>query len=406
MSLCKTRAASCRTRKHARRSARQQLSTRSVGLDVHTDAMAVASVAQEHPAAVVSLGTMGPRHCASATRVRRLQAQRKPLVFVSEAGPCGSWLSRSLTTKGQGCWVVAPSLLPKQPGDRGKTHRRDALTLARLRRAGALPPGSVPQGEDAAMRDLGRARDEASRARKAAPLRLQALLLRQASRAPGPAPWSPAPLRWRSAVVCPTPAPPMVLQADVRAVTAPTARLERVEPARKDPGPPWRRRPVGDALQARRGVPVTVAVTAGAALGALTRCATPRQLRRALGLTPSAYAPGARRRQGGIPTAGQSHARRALLDGAWASRSPAPVRRPLHLRLEQVATPLQDRRWQAQGRLGTRDRPVRARGKNATQGGVAIARELRACRWAMAQAGALTPEPETVASPASVLTRL
>jgi hypothetical protein len=81
----------------------KQSSTLSVGLDVHKDAIAVASVAKAHHAAVVSLGNLGPRHCDIDTPVRPLPAKSQHRVFVYEAGPCGSWLSRSLTKKGQVC---------------------------------------------------------------------------------------------------------------------------------------------------------------------------------------------------------------------------------------------------------------------------------------------------------------
>src|SRR5206468_8167251 len=103
--------------------------------------------------------------------------------------------------------VVAPSLLPKKPGDRAHTDRRDARPLARLRRAGALPPVSVPAVDDEAIRDLRRAREEPLRALQAAKRRRQAFLLRHDSRSTGRAHWSPAPRRWRREGVCPTPAP-------------------------------------------------------------------------------------------------------------------------------------------------------------------------------------------------------
>jgi len=153
----------------------------------------------------------------------------------------------------------------------------------------------------------------------------------------------------------------------------------------------WRLAPVVNALQALRGVPCTVAVTTVAALGDLTRFDNPRQLMHSLGFTPAAYATGERRRQGGIPKTGNSHARRALVEGAWASRYPAQVRRHLQLRLEKVSKPIQDISWKAQIRLCKRYRQLSARGKKANQVVVAIARELRACMWAIAQEVALTP---------------
>jgi hypothetical protein len=155
-------------------------------------------------------------------------------------------------------------------------------------RSGDLTPVEVPAVADAAICDLRRARAETLRALQAATLRLQALVLRHASRSTGRATWSPAPQRWRSAVVCPPPAQQMVLQADVQTVTAQTERLGRRALARPEQVNTWRCAPVGEALQARRGGPCTVAVTTGAALGALTRVAPPRQLRQALGRTPSA----------------------------------------------------------------------------------------------------------------------
>src|SRR5262249_45252230 len=132
----------------SRRSAMHQSRTLSLGWDVHKESIAVAYVAKEHHAEAVSLGTIGTRQCDIAQLIRKMQSKSSHLVFVSEAGPCGSWLYRYLTTKGHVCRVVAPSLIPTKPGDRVTTNRRDAITLARLMRSGDLPPVSVPQVDD------------------------------------------------------------------------------------------------------------------------------------------------------------------------------------------------------------------------------------------------------------------
>ena len=368
-----------------------QATTISVGLDVHKESIAVAYMAQDHHAEVVSLGNIGTRQCDIDTLLRRLQSKSPHLVFVYEAGPCGYWLYRSLPTKGQVCWVVAPSFIPKKSGDRVKTTRRDALTLARLMRSGDLPPVYVPKVEDEAMRDLSRAREEVIRDLQTATCRLKAFLLRQDLRYTGRATWGPAHLRWLSEVVCPTPAQQIVFQEYVRAVNEHTERLQRLEQALTDQVQTWRLAPVVEALQALRGVPCTVAVTTVAELGDLTRFENPRQLMHSLGVPPSEYSTGERRRQGGIPKTGNTHARRALIEGAWASRSPAKGSRHRPLRLEKVPKPIQDSSWKAQIRLCKRYRQLSARGKNADQVVVAIARELRAFMWAMAQEGALTP---------------
>jgi transposase len=227
----------------------QQSSTLYVGLDVHTESIAVAYVAQAHHAEVVSIGNIGTRQCDIDQLVRQLQSKSKHLVFVYEAGPCGYWLYRYLTKKGHVCWVVAPSLIPQKPGDRVKTNRRDAIKLARLMRSGDLTPVYVPQVEDEAIRDLCRAREDVIHDLKAAKFRLKAFLLRQDIRYTGRATWGPAHLRWLSEVVCPTPAQQIVFQEYIRAVTEHPERLERLEQELKDHVQTWRLRPVVDALQ-------------------------------------------------------------------------------------------------------------------------------------------------------------
>ena len=368
-----------------------QSSTLYVGLDVHKESIAVAYVAKAHHAEVVSLGNIGTRQCDIDKLIRQLQSKSAHLIFVYEAGPCGYWLYRYLTKKGHVCWVIAPSLIPKKPGDRVKTNRRDAIKLARLMRSGDLTPVYVPKVEDEAIRDLCRAREDAIRDRKAAKFRLKAFLLRHDIRYTGRATWSPAHLRWLSEVVCPTPAQQIVFQEYIRAVNEHTERLERLEQELTDQVETWRLAPVVEALQALRGVQFTVAVTTVAELGDLTRFDNPRQLMNYLGLTPSEYSTGERRRQGGITKTGNTHARRALIEGAWAYRYPAKISRHLQLRLEKVPKPIQDISWKAQVRLCKRYRQLSARGKNPNQVVVAIARELSAFMWAIAQEVPLTP---------------
>jgi transposase len=147
----------------------------------------------------------------------------------------------------------------------------------------------------------------------------------------------------------------------------------------------WRLRLVVEALQALRGVQFLVAVTTSADLGDLTRVDTPRELMKCLGLTPSEYSSGERRRQGAITQAGNSHARRALVEGAWAYRYPAQGSRHRQLRRETQPKAVQDISWKAQLRLCQRYRRLIARGKHAHQVVVAMARELVGFMGAMAK---------------------
>jgi transposase len=259
------------------------------------------------------------------------------------------------------------------------------VQLARLARSGDLTAVYVPKVEDEAIRDLTRAREDAISDLKDAKLRLKAFLLRHDIRYTGRANGGAAHLRWLSEVVCPTPAQQIVFQEDVRAVNEPSERLQRLEQELQDHVKAWRLYPVVEALQALRGVQFTVAVTLVAEMGDLTRFESPRELMKFMGLIPSEYSSGEQRRQGAITKAGNTHARRVLVEGAWAYRYPAKISRHLQLRLEHQPKVIQDISWKAQVRLCKRYRRLVARGKHANVVTVAIARELTGFMWAIAK---------------------
>ena len=153
----------------------------------------------------------------------------------------------------------------------------------------------------------------------------------------------------------------------------------------------WRLHPVVEARQALRGVPCTVAVTMVSAIGDRTRVDHPRELMKCLGLIPADYSSGAPRRQGAITNAGNTHARWALVEGAWASRDPAKVSRHLQRRLEPPPNIIQDISGKAQVRLCQRSRRLVSRGKHANVVTVAMARELAGFMWAIAREVPVTP---------------
>ena len=263
-----------------------------VGLDVHKDTIAVAYAAEDRGTEVVSLGMIGTRQYDIDKLIRKLEAKGAALMFAYEAGPCGYWLYRYLTRRGLSCAVVAPSLIPRKPGDHVKTDRRDAVTVARLLRSGDLSSIYVPTVDDEAIRDLSRAREDTVRDLKRHKVRLKAFLLRQDIRYEGRANWNAAHLRWLARVVCPTPAQQIVFQEYVHAVSEQTERLGRLETELRTAVTTWRLYPVVEAVQALRGLNLTGAVTLIAEVGDLTRFDTPRKLMSYLGLTPSEYSSG------------------------------------------------------------------------------------------------------------------
>ncbi|WP_156497926.1 transposase, partial [Oleiphilus sp. HI0043] len=135
-----------------------------------------------------------------------------------EAGPCGYWIYRLLTSLGHCCFLVAPSLIPKKPGERVKTDKRDAQKLARLLKNNDLDPIYVPEPEDEAVRDLSRAREAAMRDLNDAKHQLKSMLLRNNIRYTGTANWSLKHMRWLTEMVLPHPCQQIVLQEMIQTI--------------------------------------------------------------------------------------------------------------------------------------------------------------------------------------------
>ena len=125
--------------------------------------------------------------------------------------------------------MVAPSLIPKKPGERIKTDRRDALKLVRSLKSEDLTPIYVPEPEDEAVRDLSRAREAAMKDLKEAKYQLKALLLRNNIRYEGTANWSKKHLRWLTELILPHPAQQIVLQEQLQTIEERIRRLERLD---------------------------------------------------------------------------------------------------------------------------------------------------------------------------------
>ncbi len=357
-----------------------------IGLDVHKESIEIAIAEDGIGGEVRHYGKVGGTLSAIDKAVRKLVSKDKTLHFCYEAGPCGYELYRHLTSQGHICVVIAPSLIPKKPGDKVKTDKRDAIQLARLFRAGELTAVYVPRREDEAIRDLSRAREDVMIAQKAARQRLKSFLLRHNIRYAGTANWSEKHLRWLADEVrLAHPAQQIVFQEYVNTITEASARLSFIVKEIDVYVKQWRMYPVVHALMAMRGVKMIVAVTVVAELGDITRFESPKQLMNYLGLTPSEYSSGERKRRGAITKTGNQHARRILVEAAWAYRFIAKVSPQIQKRQEHVPIPIRNIAWKAQVRLCQRYRDMLKKGKAKNIIVVSIARELSGFMWAIAQ---------------------
>jgi transposase len=353
-------------------------------LDVHKDTIAVALAEMGKRGEVRVHGTIANTPAALKTLSAKLARAGAELRFCYEAGPCGYSIERQLIAAGHGCVVVAPSLIPRKPGDRIKTDRRDASNLAKLHRAGELTPVWVPDPAHEAIRDLVRARLAAVRSLRQARQQLSGFLLRHGHHYNRPA-WTLMHRRWLAGLRFERAVHHLVLEDCIAAVEAATTRRDRLEAHIAAALPDWSLAPVVHALQALRGLALVGAATLVAELGDITRFANPRQLMSYLGLVPSEHSSGGMRRQGGITKAGNGAARRMLIEAAWSYRFPARISREQLLRQENLAQPIRDTAWKAQERLCRRYRKLARAGKPPTVVTAAIARELTGFVWAIAK---------------------
>jgi transposase len=346
-------------------------------------AVAIADVGREGE--IRYLGEIDSSPLTIERMIRKLAGRYEKLHFCYEAGPTGYGLYRQVRDLGHDCTVVAPSLIPKKSGERVKTNRRDAVTLARLFRAGELTSVWVPDTVHEAVRDLVRARETASQDLRRKRQQLLSFLLRHGRIFSGRQHWSRAHLRWLAQQKFDHPAQQIVFQDAVDAIDDAAARLRRLDEQVAAIVPSWSMAPVVEAYQAMRGVSFVVAVTFVAEIGDLRRFDNPRQLMAFLGLVPSERSTGERVRRGGLTLAGNKRARRVLIEGAWSYRYPARVSQTLQARLEGLPKAVREIAWKAQIRLCARYRRLYAAGKKLPVVIAAIAREMAAFLWAIAR---------------------
>lgn len=359
----------------------QEYRTAFVGIDAAKSRHAVAVAEGGRGGEVRYLGEVDGGTASIIKTVQRIAARYDRVQFCYEAGPTGYGLQRLIASLGHDCMVVAPSLIPRRPGDRVKTNRRDAVALARLLRADELTAVWVPSPADEAMRDLVRARHAAVEDLRACRQQVAGFFLRQDRKYPGKKGWTLAHLDWIQRQAFDYPAHRIAVQEMLHAVRNAKERQTRLERAIETLLADWPLAPIVRALQALRGVELIVAVTFVAELGDVRRFPHPRKLMAYLGLVCSQDSTGDKIRLGAITKAGNSRVRQMLIQSAWTYRHPPRVSRDKQARLDQVSPEIRQIAWKAQTRLTARFRALLKREKRAPVVCTAIARELAGFMW-------------------------
>jgi transposase len=356
---------------------------RFIGLDVHRNSIAVACADGQEPA--LSLGEIANTPEAMSKLAKKLSGGGRPVQWCYEAGPCGYGIFRQLRGLGHLCIVVAPSLIPHKPGDRVKTDRRDALSLARLHRAGELTAVWVPDEVQESMRDLTRCREDAKQMQRKARQQLGAYLLRYGRTFGESRNWTQKHQAWLEKQRFDSELAQMVFDDYLEAVRRTTDRVVELEGRLQKAAESWSMWPTVQALMALRGVNLIAAMTIVAEIGDLTRFESPRQLMAYLGVVPSEHSSGQKTRRGAITKTGNGHVRRVLVECSWSYRFQARKTKHLQAKARKTSPAVQEIAWKAQRRLCQRYRHLVNRGKLQVQACTAVARELSGFIWAIAR---------------------
>src|SRR5687767_4186075 len=364
--------------------------TTYVGIDAHKKDLFVAMLVG--PAKTPVTWQVANEPQAVRRLVRKLEREAPgPVQVFYEAGPCGYALQRQMTTARVRCAVVAPALIPRKPGERVKTNRRDARKLAELGRAGLLTAVQVPTLADEAVRDLARARDDAREDLQRCRHRLGKLLLRRGLHYAGRN-WTRAHREWMASVTWTHAAERAVVDDYLLAIDHTAARLLALDARLAEiAGTEPYREPVA-WLRCFRGIDTLTAMLILAELHDMRRFPSAPALMAYLGLVPSEDSSGEKHRRGRITRMGNALVRRVLVETAWHYQHRSGIGRALARRRKGQPTRVIAIADKAQQRLCRRFRKLAADHKPSPKIAVAIARELAGFLWAALQADPATAE--------------
>lgn len=354
-----------------------------LGLDVHSET--ISAVVVDGEGVERNLGVFGNRRSSIENLVKKVGGKER-IRAVYEAGPTGYKLYWMLSYLGVECRVAAPSLVPKKPGERVKTDRRDARKLARYHRSGDLSYVWVPDESHEALRELVRAREAAKRDERRARQRVKSLLLRHGVHRPeGVGSWTIKYKEWLKGLKFGLAALEATLADYVHEVDRQELRVRRLDGAIDEAveQAPASLREVVQALQSLRGVRRVTAVGVAVEVGPFSRFRHPRELMGYSGAVPSEYSTGGpgKAKRGAITKTGNALLRRLVVESAWSYRHRPSLRGELKKRQESQRAEVVEIAWRAQVRLCGRYRRLVASGKPKQKVVTAVARELLGFMW-------------------------
>lgn len=351
-----------------------------LGLDVHKKTIVLAALPAAGGDFLVER-TFGTANLTPLHKCLKALSKKGTLFCCYEASGAGFRLQRLLSEWGFACQVVAPSKIPKRPGERRKTDRLDARRLAEYYRSGLLTVIHIPTAEDEAARDFVRCRAAARKDVRRSQHRVTAFLRRKGWAYTQGKQWTKAFWEWLHQIRLPLPWDQESLDHYVSQVEYLTRRLEELDQRIAELAQTDRYREPVRFLLGFRGIATYTAMVLVTELGDVRRFESPRRLMAFLGLVPSEHSSGEQRKQGAITKTGNTYARHVMNQASWAYRHQPALTVTIRKRQENLPAWLVDISWRAQKRLSKRYRRL-ASTRNSQIAITAVARELTGFLWA------------------------
>ena len=353
-----------------------------VGMDTHKNQhkIAIHFAGQEEIVEFTVKNTVGD----IKKMVKKINKQAHGYVeFCYEAGICGFTLKRRIEDLGCKCAVIAPSLVPRKPGERIKTDRRDAKKLLQFFKAGLLTEVQAPDEQSEAARELTRLRETAKEEQKRIRQQILGLLTRHGYVYRTGDNWTQKHIAWVRTIQFTEPVLTKAFENYFDHMVYCTGRLESLDKELERLANTDKYKGTVGLLRCFHGIDTLTAITIIAEIFEFGRFESARQFMSYLGLTPSEDSSGEKQRKGAITKAGNKRVRRLLNEASWHYRHRYYPSKTLKKRREgqpSWAIAIADAAGQ---RLSKRHRDLLNNDKMPCKANIAVARELAGFIWAI-----------------------
>jgi len=351
-----------------------------IGLDVHKDNTQMAVLEKKGKELVsIKMIDSDPMKVVKAI----LPYKEEGEVHVGyEAGCMGYTLYRVLTEKKIDCQIIAPNKVFRSGNnEKIKTDKRDATAIAWMLRREEGAEIAVPEREDEAARDLLRCREDIGDDLKRVKQRMLKFLLRHGHIYGNTRYWTGKHRKWMKTLVFEMPLDKIVFEQYMCTIENTEERIARIDVQIQEIAESPRYAERVSFFRAFKGIDYIIALSLICEIGDFRRFPTAASFMSYIGLVPSEYSSGKKRKQGGITKTGNGHIRKLLTEAAWHYARPVKVSIRLAKRRIGTPEPIISHADKALNRLHSKYFKLLHKGKSKQAAVIAVARELSGFLW-------------------------